>query len=161
MQPRHGHQSSEAGSNPPLYTPEGELNQYSNEPPTPTRGVRAGVGMVLAQGADGTMYVQRLCPGSSGHENLLPGDVLMGIDGFTVSQLSAGDVAGLLLGPAGSFTEVTVRRVYSDNSVEDLMFDLERKKTDPVSAKYAPEASSTLNHTHMRAFTTTYSLYTH
>ena len=81
-----------------------------------------GVGITIVKRADGTgLDIQGVTPGGSAQQaGVLPGDVVIAVQGQSVDGLSVGEIRNLIVGEAGKQVSLTVMR-----EQEELTFALE------------------------------------
>lgn len=95
-----------------------------------SRGVYVGVGIQVV-GRDEGLTVVRTFPGGDAREQgVLPGDIILAVDGEDVTDLPLEEVVQRIRGPEGSTVELTIER---PDTGETMTYELERREIE-VSA---------------------------
>ena len=120
------------------------------------RGNFEGVGLMIRREGD-TSYVGQVIPdGPSCGSGLLPGDMLLAIDGDTVIGLPSDEVVARLRGARGSRVEVAVARCSaSATGSESLTFRLRRGVVFQPSLPYFDMLDDTTGYIMLTSFTET------
>jgi S1-C subfamily serine protease len=77
-----------------------------------------GIGAVLSAKDDGLIVGQVLPGGGAAEAGLQPGDVLIGVDGFVVTEIGFEQAIQRIRGPEGSTVALVVRRAAGGEPVE-------------------------------------------
>ncbi|CAN5620455.1 S41 family peptidase [soil metagenome] len=108
-----------------LTAEETELDRQSS------RGVYQGVGIQVHDDEDVGLLITRVFPNSpASEEGVLPGDIVIAVDGEDIQDMPIDAIIALIRGPEGTRVDITVYRPSGD---EEIIFELERREIE-VSA---------------------------
>lgn len=124
------------------------------------RGSFEGVGIVLHREGDTTFVGQVLAGGPSAGSGLLPGDLIVTVDGDTVSGvgMEADSVVARLRGPRGSKVTVRVERLKQKggkNNTETLTFNIRRGVVGHQTVACATMLDDTTGYIFLTSFSST------
>ena len=121
------------------------------------RGNFEGIGIVLHYESDSVYVGQVLAEGPSAHIGLLPGDLILAVDGDSVSgiKMPTDSVISRLRGPRGTKVEVMVRRHGSDNNYHDINFTIRRGIVNHSTVLYSSMLDDTTGYILLSTFAST------
>ena len=120
------------------------------------RGNFEGVGLVIHREGDTSYVGQVMHDGPSEGSGLLPGDMLLTVDGDTVVGLPSDSVVARLRGPRGSSVDVTVlRHSASGPLLSPFSFHLRRGVVSQPSLPYYDMLDDTTGYIMLTSFTET------
>ena len=108
------------------YIPASEYQSYQEQ----MKNAYVGIGVTIMVREDGFIDIQKVEPGSPAQEaGVMPGDVLTGVEGQNVAELTLDEVKNLVRGEQGTKVQLELRR-----GEETLALTVERREIQTVVA---------------------------
>jgi len=101
-----------------------------------TTGTYSGVGLEVGSEGESVVVVTPTDEGPAARAGILPGDVILSVDGMPVDPADLEDTISRLRGPAGTRVRLAVRR---DEPDVPISFELTRARIDVHSVRYSME----------------------